>query len=354
MHKHSHTHLPYADEARAALGEDLFRYMMGRPFDGDSNADANEVAFRRYRLVPRVMRGANQPDLTATLCGRGVAAPLIAGAFAGDRVFHADGLLPIASACHDLGLPLIVSEETITPLADICSVHRESWLQLRAAGPLDRIYRLADHAAEVGAAGLVLTVLAPVHPVQGLQPGSFSIGREIAARGWSTIGSDGPGVQALDAFPAWSWKEIEAVANHLQTLGLPLLVKGVLHGDDAKAAIGAGCGGIIASNIGLRQSARWASALHRLPELRRSFDGPLLHDGGVRYGSDIVTALCLGADLAIVVRPLISALAAGGENAVKRYLSGLIDETLAMASWCGVGGLEELDTSYLTKEEVSP
>lgn len=352
MHDRSTAHLPHADEAKTALGEPLFRYMMGKPFDGDVNADANEAAFRRYSLVPRVMSGADRPDLSLEFCGRRFAAPIVAGAFAGDRVFHADGLLPIASVCRDLNLPLVISEETVTPLAEICSVHKGAWLQLRAAGPLERIKRLADHAAEVGAMGLVLTVLAPVHPVQGLQPGSFSIGQEIANRGWSTIGSEGPGVQPLDAFPAWSWKEIAAVAGHLQALGLPLLVKGVLRAEDAAAAIDAGCAGVIASNIGLRQSARWTAALHRLPSLKTT-RGALLHDGGVRYGSDIVTACALGADLSIVVRPLICALAAGGEEAVKKYLRGLIDETLAMASWCGVERLTELDGSFLTTEGMA-
>lgn len=349
MSKHTQSRLPFSQEASAILGEALYGYMIGQARDNASGADLNEQAFSRYSLVPRVMTGQSATDISVPFFGRRLSAPLVAGAFAGDRVFHADGLLPIARACRSLDLPLVISEETVTPLADICAEHDMCWLQLRAAGPLDRISRLVDRAAEAGAMGIVLTVLAPVHPVAGLQPGGYSIGDELVRRGWATIGSTKPGVESLPAFPAWSWNEIAAVAKRAAIFGLPLMVKGVLRPEDAMLAKAAGCAAVVASNIGTRQSARWVPALRQLDAIRRTEPGFLLHDGGVRYGADVVTALALGASLAIVTRPLICALVAGGETAVRDVLLRLADETLALASWCGVAKVSDLDASFLSQ-----
>lgn len=343
-------HLPFADEARKILGDDLFGYMIGLARDNGTGLDLNESEFLRYALVPRLLTGKTGCDITTTMFGRALSSPIAAGAFAGDRVFHEDGLLPIARACRALALPMIVSEETITPLTEICAEHDMAWLQLRAAGPLDRIRRLMDEASRAGAAAMVLTILAPVHPVAGLQPGGYSIGAEIARRGLATIGSSALGVESLPAFPAWSWVELAEVAAHARSLGLPLLVKGVLHADDVSLADEAGCSGIVTSNIGMRQSSRWVPALRQLPALRARTGNVVVHDGGVRYGSDVVTAMALGADLAIVVRPLITALVAGGETAVSEVLKRLIDETVAMATWCGAATVADLRSVTVERE----
>ena len=343
--------LPFADAAAAALGEPLYRYLLGHARDVDADLpDANETAFARYRLLPRVMRGHTGIDIQTALCGRVYSGPLAVGPFAGDRVFHAEGLLPVARACQQLSLPLMVSEETVTPFAEITAVHDGCWLQLRAAGPLHRVRHLIDTAARCGACGVILTVLAPVHPVPGLHPGGYAIGDEIARRGWTTIGADGTGVAHLPALPQWSWSDVTAIATHVAASGLSLIVKGVLCPEDAVAAAAAGCDGVIAANVGLRQSGRWALPLDMLSELRAHTKGYLLLDGGVRHGVDAVIARCLGADFAVAVRPVVTALVAGGEAAVIALLGGWLDEITAIASWLGVANLAELDGSYLQRE----
>lgn len=343
--------LPYAAATSTILGEPLYRYLLGRAHDVAADLpDANENAFARYRLLPRVMRGHTGIDIRTLLCGRPYAGPLAVGPFAGDRVFHAEGLLPVARACQRLSLPLMVSEETVTPFAEITAVHDGCWLQLRAAGPLDRVRRLADTAAKCDACGVVLTVLAPVHPVPGLQPGGYAIGDEIARRGWTTIGAGGDGVAHLPALPQWSWSDVTAIAAHVAASGLSLIVKGILCPEDAVAAAAAGCDGVIAANVGLRQSGRWALPLDMLDELRAHATGHLLLDGGVRHGVDVVIARCLGADFAVAVRPVVTALVAGGEAAVIALLGGWLDEITAIASWLGVASLAELDGTYLRRE----
>lgn len=349
MHSVSGT-LPHQQQSRQQLGDPLWHYMVGQPADARlAAADANSEDLQRYRLLPRVMRATPGISTEVRLGDRSWAAPLGVGAFAGDRMFHPQGLLPIARACQRLQLPLAISEETVTPLEQICAEYQGVWLQLRAAGDLQRIERLISHAAACKAAGIILTVLAPVHPVAGLQPGGFSIGEALQQRGWRTIGSDAPGVQSLPAFPGWGWQEIRHIAAFAAQLKMPIMLKGILHPDDACQAAESGVDGIIASNIGLRQSARWATPTQQMPLLRQHYQGNILMDGGIRSGTDVVVAACLGTSLSLTVRPVISALVAGGEAAVFDLLAGWVNEIRAISHWCGVSDISELNGSYLTR-----
>lgn len=338
-------------EARARLGDALFRYMQGQPAEElPGGSDANQQALRRFRLIPRVLQGNEAMSTQTTLLNQSWAAPLGVGAFAGDRLFHEEGLLPVARACKRLQLPLAISEETVTPLEQIGAEYDRCWLQLRAAGDVGRIKALIDQAAQAGIKNIVLTVLAPVHPVTGLQPGGFSMGDALKQRGWRTIGSTEPGVAALPAFPVWRWQQIDEVAAHCATHQLPLWLKGILHYDDAAQAAQHGVSGIIVSNIGLRQSMRWATPVDQLADLQAVTRVPLLLDGGVRCGSDAVVARCLGASLSLSTRPIISALAAGGESAVFNLLSGWINEVFAISHWCGVSDMAGLNGSFISEE----
>ncbi len=342
--------LPHAEEARRKLGEPLFRYLTGRAA-GPGETDANVAALSRYRLVPRVLRGSGTVEISVSLAGRTIGAPLAIGAFAGDRLFHPDGLLPIAQLCREFGLPLFVSEETVTPLSEIAAVHDDWWLQLRAAGPRERAMRLADVAGQVGARGLILTVLAPTHPVQTMQPGGFSVGRELAARGWATIGSEGPGIAPLPIFPAWGVEDLAAVVRHAGAAGLPVVAKGILHPRDAVMAEDAGCAGVILSNIGLRQTRRWVPPVEQLLAVRAAAGGAMLLDGGIRSGADAVVAAALGATAAITTRPVITALAGGGEDALRELLASWLDEIRAVLVWCGVESPADLDPDYVSRDD---
>jgi len=341
-------------EARARLGDALFRYMQGQPADALSDEpDANLQALRRFRLLPRVLQG-NQAIVTQTaLLNQRWSAPLGVGAFAGDRLFHEEGILPIARACKRLQLPLVISEETVTPLEQIGAEYDRCWLQLRAAGETGRIRALIDRAAQAGIKNIVLAVLAPVHPVPGLQPGGFSVSDALKQRGWHTIGGTAPGVAALPAFPVWGWAQIDEIAAYCAARQLPLWLKGILHADDAAQAARHGVSGLIVSNIGLRQSARWATPVDQLASLQAVAQLPLLLDGGVRCGSDAVVARCLGASLSLSVRPVVSALAAGGERAVFELLSGWINEMTAVSHWCGVSDMAALNTHFLREAHNS-
>lgn len=340
----------WKERALAALGPRLFGYLRGRAFDSpDADNDPNEQALQRYRLVPRVLAGRADINLECSVLGHRYAAPVGVGAFAADRLFNAQGVAAIGRVCARLQLPLFVSEEAVTPLAEITASGADCWLQLRAAGPFERALGLLDLIARAGGKGVVLTVLAPVHPVPGLHPGGVDVAAEITKRGWSTIGS-AEGVAHLPAFPAWGVDELQRLTQAVHERGMSLLIKGILHPEDARLAEDAGCDGVMVSNIGVRQLYRWAPAVERIAPVSAVLNNTsVLVDGGFRNAADIVVARLLGAHMAVLVRPVAYALAAGGEPAVAQMLERLLGELQAVCTWMGVARLEQLDASQLIK-----
>lgn len=331
------------------LPDELEAYLRGW---ADLQPDDNETAFRRFALLPRVMTGRSGIDVTCSLLGMTMGAPLIVGAFAADRLFHELGLLPIARICDRLRLPLIVSEETVTPLATITTQHDLCWLQIRGAGTLERACRMIALAANQGARGLVVTLLAPTHPCPGQQPGGLDVGAELARREWSTIGSAEPGIGDVAPWPQWNWDDLRHVVEQARTHGLPVIAKGVLHPDDVEHAVAVGCAATMLSNVGRRQLRRSVAPLDMLREAAAvTGDHPLLLDGGIRSGSDAIVARCLGAIASIVVRPVAKALAQGGEGGVERLLTSYVNEITATASWLGVDGLAALQPALVRNAE---
>jgi isopentenyl diphosphate isomerase/L-lactate dehydrogenase-like FMN-dependent dehydrogenase len=327
----------WRDESRAALGAELFGYLTGRPHDmRRDDTDPNELAWSRYRLVPRVLQGHKGVDVSCRVFGRDYAAPFGIGAFAADRLFGAQGVSAIARACAALGLPLVVSEEAVTPLAELTATGADCWLQLRAAGSVERALGLSRSAAHAGCRGIVLTVLAPVHPAPGLHPGGVDVAAQVAQRGWSTIGAQ-EGVARLPAFPSWGMDEFREVLAGVHALGMSVIVKGVMHPADAVAIHATGCDGVMVSNIGVRQSYRWAPVPAQLERISEALGGAasIVVDGGIRHAADILAACVLGADLSIVVRPVVHALAAGGEAAVHDMLRTTIGELQSICAWMG-------------------
>lgn len=341
----------WKQRARAALGPTLFGYLRGLAFDNPGGEiDPNEQALQRYRLVPRVLAGQTDVSLECAIMGRTYAAPIGVGAFAADRLFNVQGVSAIGRVCAGLRLPLLVSEEAVTPLGEITASGVDCWLQLRAAGPFERALGLLDLAARAQCQGIVLTVLAPVHPVPGLHPGGVDVAAEIASRGWSTIGA-AEGVARLPAFPAWGTEELGRLAEAVHERGMSLIIKGVLHPADALLAHAAGCDAVMVSNVGVRQLYRWAPAVERIAPVSTALEGlsAVLVDGGFRTAADIVVARLLGAHMAVLVRPVAYAFAAGGEAAVEQMLGGLLGEMRAVCAWMGVARLEQLEPSQLIR-----
>lgn len=341
---------PLRAAVRDRIGADLERYLEGRPRDmGPDMRDPNEEAMEAYRLVPRLMAGLDGTDPGADWMGARIAAPVVVGAFAADRILDAGGVVPIARAAERLGLPIVISEECLTPLAEITAVNACVSLQLRGAGELDRGLALARHAREAGARGIVMTGLAPAHPRPGLFPGGVDIQSETRARGLRTIADQGDG-REVRATPGWSWETLAAFCRGAGAMGLPVHLKGVLHPADAEAAL-AGCAGVIVSNLGVRNLYRWQPAVEALPGVAGAVGrrGTVALDGGVRIAPDAIVAACLGADLVMMVRPVVYRALSGGETAVYDFLSTFIEDIDTICFWMGARCFGALDSNHLVK-----
>lgn len=342
---------PLRQAVRDSIGPDLARYLEGRPRDmGEDARDPNELAMEGWRLVPRLMAGLSDPDISAEWMGRRISAPVVAGAYAADLILDPAGVLPIARATASLGLPIVISEECLTPLDAIAAANPNFAVQLRGAGEIDRAIVLARHAGEAGAAGIVLTGLAPAHPRPGLFPGGVDIQSETRRRGLKTVASRGD-PREVSAMPGWAWDDLASFCSAADDLGLPVQLKGVLHPADAEAAVTAGCAGVVVSNLGVRNLSRWLPAVSALTPVASAVRGrtSVAIDGGIRNAPDAIVAGCLGADLVTLVRPLVYRSISGGEAAVRDFLSTFIEDISTICFWMGAPGFDALCPDHVMK-----
>lgn len=336
-------------EARSRLDPAVYDYIAGGAGE-EWTLQANESAFRAYSLAPRVLRGAGPPDLTGGLLGQAMSMPLVIAPTAFHRLAHADGESGTACAAAQAGIPMILSLaateaiEAVTAASGICP-----WFQLYIQPDLAFTEHLIRRAEAAGCPALVVTVDSP----------AFGRRRRDLAHGFTDLPPgfacenmrEGPGQppRQIAFSPALSWHEIDWLR---QRTHLPILLKGIMHPQDARIAIEHGVDGIYVSNHGGRQLDGVAPTLNLLPAIAQEVAGqiPILFDGGVRRGTDILKALALGADVVAIGRPVIWALATGGASAVAALLEAFRDDLAHALMLCGCASPADLDPSILLRE----
>jgi lactate 2-monooxygenase len=304
---------------------------------------ANEAAFRRWRIVPRMLRDVGSRDLAVTVLGTAMPAPLALAPIGVQGIIHADGDLASARAAAAVGLPMAVSTMSTVTLEDVAAAgDGPKWFQLY--WPTDRdlaaSFLARAEAAGYGAIIVTLDTFLPGWKPRDLQRGwqPFLQGVGIAnyladpvfrAR-LDRTPEDDPQA-AVGAFvgvftnPRLTWEDLEFLRSRTT---LPIALKGILHPDDARAAREHGIDAVIVSNHGGRQIDGAIASLDALPAIVDAVGGDLqvLLDSGVRSGADAVKALALGADAVLVGRPYVWGLAVGGEAGVLAVLRGLLAE----------------------------
>ena len=293
---------------------------------GDETTSAeNEAAWRAVRFRPHVLRDVGEVLTGIELLGARLSGPVVVAPTALHALAHPDGEAATARGAAAAGSLLVLSTRSWVPLEQVAAAAAGPWwLQVYAMRDRGLTLDLARRAAAAGAAALVLTGDTPVVgakkratpgldvPALHLQHLREQTGSDLTARDVEQDPTVGP------AF-------IEAL--HRAT-GLPVLVKGVLRGDDALACLAAGAAGLIVSNHGGRQLDRAVATARALPEVVEAVGGtaPVLVDGGVRSGLDVLAALALGADAVLVGRPALHALGADGAQGVTDLLTRLHGE----------------------------
>ncbi|MPZ98481.1 MAG: alpha-hydroxy-acid oxidizing protein [Dehalococcoidia bacterium] len=314
---------------------------------------ANRAAFERVALRYHVLRGVEVRDTSVELLGRRHPVPLLIAPAAFGRLAHPDGELAVARAAAAAGIT-----QTLSTLST-CSIEAVAeaggggprWFQLYVFRDREVTRDLVQRAEAAGYEALVLTVDAPVlgyrdrdarnrfELPEGLAPESLS-------GALAKVQAEGAASGLFQYFaalidPSLTWDDVDWL---LSVTRLPVLLKGVVRGDDATLAVEHGAAGVIVSNHGGRQLDGAVASLDALSEVAAAVDGQaaVLVDGGVRRGTDILKALALGADAVLVGRPVLWGLAVAGEAGVRHVLELLSAEfDLAMAL-CGVQSVEEI------------
>ncbi|SFF51813.1 alpha-hydroxy acid oxidase [Blastococcus tunisiensis] len=338
----------HAETARAVLPPEVWDYYAAGSGEETTLQEA-ERSWGSYRLRPRVLRDVSVVDLTTELLGVRVASPFVVAPMAFHGLAHADAECATIQGAGDAGCLTVVSTRASRTLEDIGGASTGPWwFQAYLMRDRGLTEALTQRAAAAGARAVVLTVDTPyvgrknkvsgvriavpddqylVNLAQHLLPGA--VGRESAEQDPSMTP--------------------DVIGRLAEISGLPVVVKGVLRGDEALRCVEAGAAGVVVSNHGGRQLDRAVPAAHVLPDVLDAVGGrvPVLVDGGIRGGTDALVALALGADAVLVGRPVLWALAAGGAPSVRVALDALADDLRHVLAVAGATRPADLDATMV-------
>ena len=330
--------------ASTALAPEAFDYVAGAAGTGATNR-ANLAAFERWRLVPRMLTGSTVRDLTTTVLGTQLPAPVLLAPVGVQSILHPDGELATARAAASLGVPMIMSTASSHSIEQVAEANGDGprWFQLYRPNDDAVCASLLDRAHAAGFSVLVVTLDTWT---LGWRPADLDRAYLPFIRGVGTaVPFSDPVFRAglerapeEDLTPAvlkWvpmftgtdrTWDDLPFLREHWDG---PIVLKGIQHVADARRAAEAGMGGIVVSNHGGRQVDGAIGALDALPGIAAAVgdDLPVLFDSGIRGGADVVKALALGAKAVLLGRPAAYGLGLAGEAGVRHVLRGVLAET---------------------------
>ena len=320
----------YEAAARAVLPGQVYDYFAGGA-DDETTLRWNREAYRRLLLRPRVLVDVNRVDTSVELLGERLALPVLLAPTAFQRLAHPDGELASARAAAAAGTLLVASTLATYPLEAIAgAAEGRLWLQLYVFRDRALTRELVERAERAGCRAICLTVTVPVQGNRerdarnafrlpdGVEMANFAGLRQARFPSVTASGLDAFIAREFD--PALTW---EAVAWLRSITTLPVVLKGVTAAEDAVLAVEHGAAAIVVSNHGGRQLDGAEPTLWALPRVADAVAGrvPVLVDGGIHRGTDVLKALCLGARAVLIGRPYLWGLAVGGRAGVERVLA---------------------------------
>ena len=302
--------------ARAAMAPAAFDHVASGSWDEISLAD-NDAAWQRRRFRPRVLVDVADVDTSTTLLGSHSSFPLAIAPTAAHGIAHPDGEIATACAAAAAGVPFTLSTMSTRSIEEVATGAPDAtrWFQLYVQRDRGLTRSFVERAAAAGYGAIVLTADLPVF---GYRERDLRSGFRRPTHGNFPVA--GPIDQALLETRSLTWSDLATIRSWST---LPLVLKGVMTAEDAALGIEHGVDGIVVSNHGGRQLDRVPAPVDVLAEVVRAVDGraEVWVDGGVRRGLDIAIALALGARGVLLGRPVIWALAAGGQAGVERALA---------------------------------
>jgi lactate 2-monooxygenase len=351
-------------ETRAAesLEPGPFDYIAGGA-GSESTMRANLEAFERRRLRPRMLTGNSERDISVEILGTKSPAPFLLAPVGVLSIAHPEGELAVARAAAATGVPIVLSSAASHSIEEVAEVDPPRWFQLYWVNDREVTVSLVQRAEAAGYGALVVTV------------DTLSLGwrdRDLRRPYLPFLGGEGcaqffsdpvfrsrleqppeqdtlaAAARMLSMFPnlELGWDDLAWLR---ETTQLPLVVKGLLTGEDAVRALDCGVDGIVVSNHGGRQVDGAVAALDALQEVREAV-GPettVLMDSGIRRGADVLKALAVGADAVLLGRPYAYGLAVGGQEGVEAVIRHLMAETDITLALAGGRRATDLDSSWI-------
>jgi L-lactate dehydrogenase (cytochrome) len=331
----------------------------------EGTMDTNREAFRRRRIVPRMLRDVAERDLSTTVLGTAMPAPLMLAPIGVQKVVHPEGELATARAAAALGLPMIASTASAFTLEEIAEAGGEGphWFQLYWPNDRDLAASFVSRAEAAGYGAIVLTVdtFVPGWKPRDLQQAWLPFLNGVGVANYfqdpvfraalektpeEDVGMATGHFLGIQANPALSWDDLAWLREQTK---LPIVIKGIQHPDDAREAVKHGIDGIVVSNHGGRQVDGAVGSLDALPAIAEAADDGLsiLFDSGIRSGSDAIKALALGADAVCIGRPYIWGLALEGQAGVETVLKMVLAELDLTLALCGYTRPDQLGPDSL-------
>jgi len=386
--------------ARRAMSARAWAYVAGGAGRGDTMRH-NRAAFARWRIQPRMLHGVMSRDLSSTLLDVPLAAPLLLAPVGAAALIARHSDIAIARGAAAAGTPYVLSSQGCDPLEDTSTAMAATpfWYQLYASTDEALVDSMIRRAEAAGARALVLTLDTTMlgWRTQDLDLGSLPFARGegiaqytsdprfatiVAERIAAATGRRAPTSVTLGAIrtlvsmtrnhpgrfmqnlrspvprasvetfldiysnPGLSWDHL---ASLRQRTSLPIVLKGILHPDDARRALDAGVDGLIVSNHGGRQIDNAVASLDALVAVREAI-GPeptVLLDSGIRTGTDVFIALALGADACLLGRPHLYGLALAGADGVRQVIENIIAELDLTMGLVGAGNIAAITPEFL-------
>jgi lactate 2-monooxygenase len=389
--------------AKRRLGARAYAYVAGGA-GGEATQRANRAAFDRWAVVPRVLRDVSSRDTSVELFGRRLPAPLLLGPVGALELVHRDADLAVARAAAATGVPMVFSNQASVSM-ETCSAAMGAsphWFQLYWSTSDELVESLVGRAEACGCEALVVTLDTTM---LGWRPRDLDLGSLPFARGqgiaqytsdpvFQGLARDraaqaatarepqprptpaavralvgmarkwpGPLLEnlrsplpraAVETFlaiysrPSITWADLAWLRARTR---LPIVLKGVLHPDDARRAVDEGVDGLIVSTHGGRQVDRSIAALDALPDVVAAADDrvPVLLDSGVRTGADVLVAVALGARAALLGRPVAWGLALAGEQGVRQVIENVLGEFDLTLGLSGLTAVDQLTPQVLRR-----
>jgi lactate 2-monooxygenase len=327
--------------------------------------DANRAAFERRRIVPRMLRDVAERDLSTTVLGTAMPAPLLLAPIGVQKVVHSEGEKATARAAASLGLPLVASTASHFTMEEIAAAGGQAprWFQLYWASDRALVESFVGRAEAAGYGAIVLTVdtFLPGWKPRDLQQawlpflegsGNANYMQDPVFRAAlektpeEDLGAATGHYLGVLSNPSLNWDDLEWLRSKTS---LPIVLKGIQHPDDAREAARRGVDGIVVSNHGGRQVEGAIGSLDALPPIADAVgdDLAVLFDSGVRSGSDVIKALALGADAVLLGRPYVWGLALDGQAGVETVLRMILAELDLTMALCGYTSPDQLDPGAL-------